>query len=240
NPVLQNKNFDARAIGNEAAMTIEGTINKTFALFTLLIIAAAYTWYRYSAAGEQAITGLMMVGLLGGFAMAMVTSFVQGMAPVTAPIYAVLEGLAIGGLSAIMESIYPGLIIQAVLLTFVVAGVMLILYRTRIIKVTAKLRTTIIIATFSVLLIYVINLVISLFGGGGIPFLQSTGPLGIGISLVICGVAAFNLLLDFDFIERCSAHRAPKHLEWYGAFGVVVTMVWLYLELLRLLSKLRR
>jgi len=181
----------------------------------------------------------MIGGLLVGFVLAMLSVFVTRWIAVTAPMYAIAEGFAIGGISAIFDLRYPSVVVTAVALTFGTMAVMLLIYRSRIIKVTDRLRLGIVAATGGIALVYVIDLVMGMFGAH-LPVINSASPLGIGFSLLVVGIAAFNLLLDFDFIERAAEQGAARNMEWYGAFGLMVTLVWLYLEMLRLLSKLRR
>lgn len=241
NPTLSDRVFSSNrglAVSSEI-MTVDGTINKTFLLFLLALMPAGYVWEQfYSQGGVEAISGYLYGGLFGGFILAMIISFKADWAPFLAPVYAILEGLFLGGVSAFFESMYGGIVIQAVGLTFGTMFIMLILYRTRVIRVTDKLRSIVMAATGGIALMYLATMLLDMFGVT-VPFIHSGGPIGIGISLVIVGVAAFNLLLDFDFIEQSSRNGAPKFLEWYGAFGLMVTLVWLYLEMLRLLSKLR-
>jgi len=160
-------------------------------------------------------------------------------APYLSPIYAIVEGVVLGTLSALIEAAYPGIVINAVMITMAIFAVMLLIYTTGLIKVTGKVRTGIIAATGGVALLYGVNLLIRAFGGAGFGFIHDSGPLGIAVSVVVCAIAAFNLLLDFEFINEGSRSGAPKYLEWYGAFGLMVTLIWLYLEILRLLAKLR-
>jgi uncharacterized YccA/Bax inhibitor family protein len=177
------------------------------------------------------------VGAIGGFITALITTFSPRRSAITAPIYAVLEGLFLGAISALFEARFPGLVMRAVLLTFGVFGVMLMLYRSGTIQVNNKFRTIIIAATGGIALVYLVSFVVSMFGVN-ISFLYDSSPLSIGISLFVVAIAALNLILDFDMIVQGSYAQAPKYMEWYGAFGLMVTLVWLYLELLRLLSKL--
>ncbi len=238
NPVF-NKRFAemAHAGTSTGTMSIMGTVDKAAILFFMVMISATYTWNRFldQSAG---VSGLMMLGLVGGFIFALATIFKPQWAPVTAPIYALLEGLFLGGISASLNYAYPGLPFQAVGLTLAVLIVMLGLYRFRIIRVTDKLRSGIISATLGVFLFYMVNMVMGFFGSQ-MSVMTDSSFLGIGLSLVIVGIAAFNLLLDFDFIEKASAQGYPKYMNWVGAFGLMVTLVWLYLEILRLLSRLR-
>lgn len=179
---------------------------------------------------------MMMIGVIGGLVFAIITAFFPKAAPVTGPIYAALEGFFIGGISAFAEGAYSGIVIQAVSLTFAVMAALLFLYATRIIKVTRNFRLMVVSATFGILIVYLINFIMNFFGAS-VPYLHSSGPVGIGISLFIVAIAALNLVLDFDFIEQGVNRGAPKHMEWYGAFGLIVTLVWLYIEILRLLQK---
>ena len=223
-------------------MTLNGTILKTAFLLALVTASAMVPWFVLGGGDPTADPGPFLpflgVGFVGGIAMLLATIFKPQWAHVTAPAYAVFQGLLVGAVSALYASAYDGIVTQAILATLGVAGGMLFLYSNRIIEVTDRLRRGIMAATIGIMAVYVLSFVMRLFGAS-IPFLHDTGPLGIGISLFIVGVAAFNLLLDFDFIERGVRNGAPKQAEWYGAFGLVVTLVWLYLELLRLLAKLR-
>jgi uncharacterized YccA/Bax inhibitor family protein len=220
-------------------MTLNGTVNKTGILLICAIATAAWTWSLFLPTRDMtAVAPLMMLGLIGGFICAMVTIFKKQWSAVTAPIYALLEGLVLGGLSASLELRYPGIAIQAVSLTFGTLFVLLFLYRTGVIKVTQKFRLGVFAATGGIMFFYLIEMLLSFFG---IQFtsINGSGVIGIGFSLIIVGVAALNLVLDFDFIEQGVQAGAPKYMEWYGAFGIMVTLVWLYLEILRLLSKMR-
>jgi len=238
NPVFSKRFADmSRSATGGGSMTISGTIDKSVILFFLVLISASFTWNRYLDETVN-ISGLMGLGLFGGLIFAFITIFKPNWAPVTAPIYALLEGLFLGGISAQFNYMYPGLPFQAVGLTMAVLIVMLTLYRLRIIQVTDKLRSGIISATLGVFLFYMITWVAGMFGAN-LGFMMDSSLLGIGLSLLIVGIAAFNLLLDFDFIERASAQGAPAYMNWVGAFGLMVTLVWLYLEILRLLGRLR-
>ncbi len=222
------------------AMTVGGVVEKSAFLLLLLLASAAFGWSQVDQTdlGAPQVPGWLLVALLGGLGIAVLTIFKPKLSPYTSPVYALVEGLVVGAISAVYNASFEGIVLQAVGLTVGVFAVMLALFALRIIKVTEKLRMGIVAATGAIFLVYMVNIVLSLFGAS-VPFLHDTGPLGIGISLVIVGVAAFNLLLDFDFIERGVKMGAPRHMEWYGAFGLMVTLIWLYLELLRLLSKLR-
>jgi uncharacterized YccA/Bax inhibitor family protein len=220
-------------------MTLSGTVNKTGVLLLCAIATAWWTWHLFLRSRDMAdVASLMLGGLIGGFICAMVTVFKKEWSPVTAPIYALLEGLVLGGLSAVLDLRYPGIAIQAVSLTFGTLFVLLMAYRSGLIKVTQKFRLGIIAATGGIMVFYLLEMVLGFFG---IQFtsINGSGPIGIGFSLIVVGIAALNLVLDFDFIEQGVQLGAPKYMEWYGAFGIMVTLVWLYLEILRLLSKMR-
>ncbi len=236
NPALNEKVFKKYAIGaDREVMTVGGTVNKTFLLFLLLIASAAWVWNRFVTTGGG--TGLMWVGFIGGFILAMITAFKVEWSPYTAPVYAVFEGLALGGLSAFFEAMYPGIVMKAVALTFGVFFMMLFLYRSQIIKPTQRFTMGVVAATGGIALVYLVSWIASLFGAS-LGFLNSGSGLSIGLSLFIVGIAALNLVLDFAFIDRASAAGAPKFMEWYGGFGLMVTLVWLYIEILRLLANL--
>jgi uncharacterized YccA/Bax inhibitor family protein len=245
NPALGSKTFQDAATRYGGAidvanrMTLNGTVNRTGILLICAFATAAYTWRAFMQTHDPAdVTGLLMVGVFGGFITALVTIFKQSWAPITAPIYALLEGLFLGGISAFLELRYPGIAVQAVGLTFGTLLTMLVLYSSGLIKVTNKLRIGIIAATGGIALFYLMEIVLGFFG---IQFvsINGSGVIGIAFSLFVCAIAALNLVLDFDFIEQGVNAGAPKFMEWYGAFGIMVTLVWLYLEILRLLAKMR-
>lgn len=223
------------------SMTVASTINKTFMLLAIMMISASYVWARFFTSGgyAQDIMPFVFAGSLVGAVIGLITSFVPKTAKFTAPLYAIAEGFFIGGISAIIEMAYPGIVIQAVGLTFAIAFVMASLYRSGIIRATSKFKTVILSMMIGIVLFSVLTIVLSLFGIY-FPSIYGNGPIGIGVSLFIAGVAAFSLILDFDFIYRASEHGAPKYMEWYGAFSLMVGLVWLYLRILNLLSKLQR
>jgi uncharacterized YccA/Bax inhibitor family protein len=220
-------------------MTLAGVINRSVVLLLLVAGTATGVW-AYSNTHPSVIYPMVMIGALGGFAVAMVTSFKRDWSPVTSPIYAVLEGLFIGGISLVMEQRFPGLVLQAVLLTFGVMFALLAAYQTRIIRPSETFKSVIVGATFGIVIVYLVSMVMQLFFHTEIPLINGSGPMGIAFSLVVVGIAALNLVLDFDFIENGVASGAPKWMEWYAAFALTVTLVWLYIEILRLLSKMRR
>ena len=240
NPALKEDVWRrADAIPAGEPMTIAGTTTKSLVLVILTIFAAAFTWNAVLAGNTGIVMPALLVGGLGGFIVAMVTIFKPRFAPATAPLYAVLEGLLLGAISALYQATYAGLPAMAVGLTTLTFLVMLFLYRTRIVQVTARFRFVITAAMGGILLFYLASIVLGFFGIR-LPLIHDAGPLGIAFSVVVVGVAAFSLLLDFDMIEKGAQARAPKYMEWYGAFSVLVGLVWLYLEMLRLLGKLRR
>jgi uncharacterized YccA/Bax inhibitor family protein len=246
NPALSDKSFQGLsnsqfggAIDTTTRMTLQGTVNKTGFLMLLAIAGAAFTWHLYmQELDPSAPAPFMLLGVIGGFILAMVTIFKQTWAPFTSPIYALLEGLFLGGISALLETRYPGIAIQAVGLTFGVLLAMLMVYSSGLIKVTKGFYIGVVAATGGIAVFYLAQMLLGMFG---VHMLDISGnsPLSIGISLFVVAIAALNLVIDFDFIQRGVNAGAPKYMEWYGAFGLMVTMVWLYLEILRLLSKFR-
>ena len=238
NPALNKKTFsNTGATSSEGTMTIQGTVNKVFIMLFLVVIAASYTWKLMDAQNPSALTGYMIGGAIGGFIVAIITVFKKTWAPITAPIYAVLEGLFLGGISAFFEAKYPGIVINAVSLTFGTLFSLLFAYKSGLIKVTENFRLGVVAATGGIAFAYFFSFILGMFGIN-LGFIHGNGIVSIGISLVVVVVAAMNLVLDFDFIESGAEAGAPKYMEWFGAFGLIVTLVWLYLEFLRLLAKL--
>jgi uncharacterized YccA/Bax inhibitor family protein len=238
NPVLKSNTFDIAPEG--ARMTLGGTVNKTAILLALVLITAIYTWGRfYSTGNAAAIMPLVWTGAIGGLVMCLVTVFKKEWAGVTAPIYALLQGFLVGGLSAIYEASFPGIVIQAVGLTFGTLACLLMAYKSGLIKATENFKLGVVAATGGIALLYLVSFAMSFFGKP-IGFIHEGGLFGILFSGFVVVIAALNLVLDFDFIEAGAEHGAPKYMEWYGAFGLTVTLIWLYLEILRLLAKLRR
>ena len=239
NPTLNDKVFKGLSGAVGETMTLEGTVNKTGILLVCTVATAAWTWHLAMNPDTLPMDYLLLlVGLIGGLIFALITTFKKTWSPVTAPIYALLEGLVLGSISAVFEQRYPGIAIESVSLTFGTMFVLLLAYKSGMIKVTQKFRLGVIAATGAIFLFYLVEIGLGFFG---IHFtsVNGSGWLGIGVSLVIVCVAALNLVLDFDFIESGVAAGAPKYMEWYGAFGLMVTLVWLYLEMLRLMAKLR-
>jgi uncharacterized YccA/Bax inhibitor family protein len=239
NPALNEKTFEGRVAVAGEAMTLQGTVNKTGVLLLCVVITSAWTWGIAHSQAPGAALPWMMGGLIGGLVFALATIFKKEWSPITAPVYALCEGLVLGGISALLERSYPGIAIQAMGLTFGVTAVMLMLYRTGVLRATPKFTVGVVAATGGIFVVYMVDLVLGMFGRH-VPLLNSSGPLGIGVSAVIVIIAALNLILDFDFVETGVHARAPKYMEWYGAFGIMVTLVWMYMEILRLLSKMRQ
>jgi len=240
NPALKAEIFTnaPRAVAGDGLMTINGTVNKTIVLLALALLTAGWAWSNYFGGNTGTVSTAMMAGVIGGLIVAFATIFKPTWSPITAPLYALLEGLVLGGASALFESRYPGIVLQAVGLTFATMLSMLITYRSGLIKVTDKFVRGVVIATGGILLFYVADMLLGFFGHS-IPFIHQSSGLGIGFSLVVVGIAALNLLIDFEFIVQGARAGAPKYMEWYGSFSLMVTLVWLYLELLRLLAKIR-
>ncbi|QOW18977.1 Bax inhibitor-1/YccA family protein [Lysobacter ciconiae] len=244
NPALKESSFldinsGTVVRGGNDVMTLNGTVNKTGMLLLLCVLTASFAWSQVSTpAGIVGAAPYMWGGLIGGLVLAFATIFKKEWAPITAPLYALVEGFFLGAISAMFNHLYDGIVMQAVLLTFATLFAMLFAYRSGMIKVTEKFKLGVVAATGGIFLVYLASIVMGFFGVN-IPMLHESGMVGIGFSLVVVVVASLNLVLDFDFIENAVAKGAPKHMEWYGAFGLMVTLVWLYIEFLRLLSKLQ-
>jgi uncharacterized YccA/Bax inhibitor family protein len=241
NPGLNDKTFSGLPrVSLGEAMTLQGTINKSFLLLVVLLAAALWPWSQFFASGNPAVVyPAMLVGAIAGLVLGLIISFKATLAPYLSIPYAACEGLLIGGVSAVLEKRYPGIAIQAVGLTAGVMAALLLAYTLRIIRVTQRFRAIVVGATGAIALLYLVSIVLGLFHVA-VPFLNDASPLSMGVSLVIIGVAALNLVLDFDLIESGVAQGAPRYMEWYAAFGLLVTLVWLYLEILRFLSKARQ
>ncbi len=244
NPALKENIFHKDFSYSSEAMTINGTMNKTGLMLLIVMAAAIFTWNKFFAAvavnpegAASAVMPWVIVGGIGGLITALVTAFRPKSSGISAPIYAIFEGLLLGGLSAIFESMYSGIVMRAVALTLAVFLAMLFLYRSGIIKVTEKLKMGIFAATAGIAVVYLVSFIGGFFGME-FSFLHGNSNFSIGFSLLVVAIAAFNLVLDFSFIENAAEQGAPKYMEWYGAFGLMVTLIWLYLEILRLLSKL--
>ena len=234
NPVLNDKFTEQEVVLDGQPMTINGTIQITAFLGLILVAAAAFVWSRYTLGYTDIAFMLTGAGVIVGFILALIITFTRNKYLI--PVYAACEGMALGGISASFEASYPGIVTQAVAGTFAALFSMLLLYKYGIIKCTDKFRSVIFITTASIAVVYLVNLIGSFFGLH-VPLINSSSGLGIAVSVVICAIAALNLIIDFDFIERGASMMLPKDMEWYGAFGLMVTIVWLYLEILRLLAK---
>ncbi|ALN64009.1 MULTISPECIES: Bax inhibitor-1/YccA family protein [Lysobacter] len=245
NPALKDSTFldlgtGSVVRGGDQVMTLNGTVNKTGVLLLLTVITASFAWSQVQITELGAIGAGPYVwgGAIGGLILALVTTFKKTWAPVTAPLYALVEGFFLGAISSIFEAKFPGIVIQAVMLTFGTLFALLFAYRSGLIKATENFKLGVAAATGGIFLIYLATMVLGLFNIN-IPYIHESGLIGIGFSLFVVVVAAMNLVLDFDFIETGVEQGAPKYMEWYGAFGLMVTLVWLYIEFLRLLSKLQ-
>ncbi len=239
NPTLSEKAFDyAIQNSNEETMTINGAINKAIILSLILMLSALVSVYFVLARNIELLYPAVMVSSIGALILGIIMTFKKEMAKTFSILYAILEGVAIGGISFIFNAVYEGIVAQAVFFTSVDLLIMLLLYKFRIIKVNDKFRSVIFGATLCIAIVYFINFILGFFEMS-VPFLTDSSPIGIVISVVIVAIASFNLLLDFDFIERGANMNMPKYFEWYSAFGLLVTLVWLYLEILRLLSKIK-
>ncbi|ALP37022.1 Bax inhibitor-1/YccA family protein [Paenibacillus sp. 28ISP30-2] len=237
NPVLRDDIFlreDEREV-SEQRMTIGGTVNKTLLLLVLLIVSGSITWYMNDQ-GIIEVLSLMTAGLFGMAGMALAIFFFPKTAPLLSPIYAIFSGFALGGISAYMEYEYPGIVANAILLTVGILLLMLFMYTQRIIKVTRGFISFVVLCTLAIALVTLVDFILNFFGMN-VPYIHETGWLGIGISLFVVIIAALNLLVDFNFIEEQTEQGAPKYMEWYGAFGLLLTLVWLYVRILELLSK---
>jgi uncharacterized YccA/Bax inhibitor family protein len=239
NPILSEKRFESmHAFTNVSSepMTLNGTLNKTLILFGALLISGVFAWNLTKAGNIINPMILIIGGAIGGLIFAVITAMKPEKSSITAPIYALFEGLFVGSISAMYDSFLDGIVMQAIGLTLSILLVMLLLYRSGLIKATPKFKKGLLIATGGVVVFYALNFIASLFGGG--ISLANLGALGIGISLVIVVIAAMNLILDFDMIENGIRSGQPKFMEWFAGFGLMVTLIWLYIEILRLLALL--
>jgi uncharacterized YccA/Bax inhibitor family protein len=234
NPALSSKSFENLSTTSSDVMTLDGAVNKTAISMGILLFAAYYTY-------TNAIMDYILIGFIGGFVVALVTIFKKSWSPVTVPIYAVLEGLALGGISKMYADAFePGIVPQAIMLTLGILFALLFAYKTKIIRATENFKLGVFAATAGIGIVYLVSFFMGMFGSGALPVMDSTNFswVSIGFSLFVVVIASLNLVMDFDFIESGAANGAPKYMEWYGAFGLLVTLIWLYLEILRLLAKL--
>jgi len=234
NPALSKKTFENFTATPNEVMTIDGAVNKTAISMGILLLAAYYTY-------SNAIMDYVIIGFVGGFVLALVTIFKKEWSPITVPIYAVLEGLALGGISKMYADAFePGIVPQAIMLTLGILFALLFAYKSKIIKATENFKLGVFAATAGIGVVYIVSFFMSMFGSEGLPVMNpaNSSMLSIGFSLFVVVIASLNLVMDFDFIEEGAANGVPKYMEWYGAFGLLVTLIWLYLEILRLLAKL--
>ena len=234
NPAFSKKTFENLRTTSDGVMTLDGAVNKTAISMGILLLAAYYTY-------SNAIMDYILIGFIGGLIVAIVTIFKKEWSPITVPIYAVLEGLALGGISKMYADAFePGIVPQAIMLTLGILFALLFAYKSKIIQATENFKLGVFAATAGIGIVYLVSFLMSMFGGGGLPVMDPTNAsmLSIGFSLFVVVIASLNLVMDFDFIEQGAANGAPKYMEWYGAFGLLVTLIWLYLEILRLLAKL--
>jgi len=254
NPTLKASTFERYgSVEQSTAMTISGTVNKTFLLLLFLVATASYAWnltgdWRAaliaepdpsSAAGGVHPGVLCVGGMIAGLIFALATMFKPTWAPVTAPLYALSEGVFLGAISALADLMYPGVAFQAACLTFCTLGGLLAAYKSGLIRATENFKLGVTAATMGICMIYLVSMVVNMVGGAGtMPYIHGGSWVSIGFSLFVVVIASLNLVLDFDFIEQGAEKRAPKYMEWYGAFGLMVTLIWLYIEILHLLMKL--
>ena len=237
NPALQSSTFSKHfSSAGESKMTLSGTVNKTGISLILLIMSAGYTWNL--AQGNSAITGLVIPAMIIGLGLAIATIFKPTLGHITVPAYAIAQGICLGVISMIFNNMYPGIVVQAVFLTFGTLGALLLAYKSGLIEATENFKLGVAAATGGIAILYLINFIMSFFGSG-VGVISSNDTMGILFSGFVVVIAALNLVLDFDFIEEGAEKGAPKYMEWYGAFGLLVTLIWLYLEILRLLAKLQ-
>ena len=235
NPALSKNSFENLIATSNEVMTLDGTVNKTAISMGILLIAAYYTY-------SNAIMDYVIIGFVGGFILALVTIFKKEWSPTTVPIYAALEGLALGGISKMYaDSFEPGIVPQAITLTLGILFALLFAYKSKIIQATENFKLGLFAATAGIFVVYLVSFLMSIFGSGGLPVMNpsNSSMFSIGFSLFVVIIASLNLVMDFDFIEEGVSNGAPKYMEWYGAFGLLVTLIWLYLEILRLLAKLQ-
>ena len=245
NPALKETTFLDLGSGTVVrrdgdAMTLTGTVNKTGLLLLLCVITATFAWsqIQFTADGAVGAGPYVWGGAIGGLVLALITTFKPTWSPVTAPLYALVEGFFLGAISAMYNHLYEGIVLQAVMLTFGTMFALLFAYRSGLIRATENFKLGVAAATGGIALLYLVTMGLGLFGIR-IPYIHESGLIGIGFSLFVVVIAALNLVLDFDFIESGVEQNAPKYMEWYGAFGLMVTLVWLYVEFLRLLAKLQ-
>ncbi|NBC57393.1 MAG: hypothetical protein GVY05_03790 [Bacteroidetes bacterium] len=238
NPALSDKRLKVERLSTDTPMTAKGAVQKTLLLLAIVVLTGSVSW-SMAASNPSLAQALTIGGAIAGFITALIIIFKQTMAPVLSPLYAVFQGACLGAISMLYENLYDGIVLQAILITLCILLVMLSLYQYKIIKVTEKFRMGVIAATGGVALVYVLSFVLGFFGVQ-VPYIHGGGIMSIGFSVVVVVIASLNLVLDFDFFDKGEEKQLPKYMEWYGAFGLMVTLIWLYLEILRLLGKSRR
>lgn len=244
-PLFSEKAFSATRSGSyEGTMTLKGTIDKSIVLFLTLLAPAVWIWNKMGGDPEYAINNgvqtYMYGGLIIGLISILIMSFKKSWSPYLAPVYAAAEGVLLGALSMFFEAMFPGIVMQAVAITMGIFALMLVLYKTNVLRATPMFTKVIYIATAGVGIFYLLMMVLNLFGVHGLSnFYAGSSPMSIGLSVLIAGIAAFNLIMDFTFIEEASNAGAPKYMEWYAGVGLLATLIWLYIEILRLLAKLQ-
>lgn len=244
NPALSDKTFRDLTASTGDRMTVSGAVNKSFLLIAILFATAIFSWNSafpsgWSEGAAPSIPIWYLPAAIGGLVLAFVIIFKPTTAPFLSPVYAALEGILLGAISALFEAKYPGIVLQAILCTVGTFLSLLLAYQSKLIQVTENFKLGVVAATGGIAIVYLLDFGLRFFGMN-VPYIHEAGPIGIGVSLVIVVIAALNLVLDFDFIEKGAEHGAPKYMEWYAAFGLVVTLIWLYVEILRLLSKGRK
>jgi len=233
NPALHKNTFRGLQVTGDQTMTIDGTVNKTSIALIILLLSAYYTF-------STSNTSFIFIGFIVGLILAITTIIKKQWAPITVPIYAICEGLALGGISAIYESMYTGIVQQAIFLTMGIFSALLFAYKTKIIKATENFKLGVFAATGGIAIVYFVSFIMSFFGSGlSIMSIQNSSMMSIVFSIFVVIIASLNLVLDFDFIEEASEIGVPKYMEWYATFGLLITLIWLYLEILRLLAKLQ-
>ena len=239
NPILSNTTFKSYSTSEENRMTINGTIVKTLILLCLLSASSLLAWYRFKANDIKSVQLLLKIALPITFFVGWITYFKPNWTFITGPLYAITQGFFVGTLSSVVQHFFPNVVNQAIPLTFSIVFGLLFLYSTGIVRVTRKLQTTILVALFAITMTYLLEFILSFFNVG-IPYIHESGMVGIGFSLLLVVTASFTLLIDFEAIVQNAKHGAPQYMEWYCAYALMVTLVWLYMEILRLLMKISK
>lgn len=239
NPILRDNVFENAYAIADRPMTIGGTMNKLLLLSLVMLLSAAAVYYQFSLKHFDYVNIMMIAGIIIGFICAIVIAFKVNSTPYLAPVYAFSQGAALSAISCFFEASFPGIVIQAISMTFIVVFIMAALYKMNLIKATERFRAVLFTATLAIAVFYLIAFILTFFNVN-IPYFTSTSDLSIGINIAIACIAALNLIIDFDFIEKGVSAPLPSIYEWYGAFGLLVTVLWLYIEILRLLARIRQ